>query len=144
AAAAPLLHVVIMDLDIRANYRNPTHAAYDAEAEAGFVVSVTGSGGDLWFENLRVDGFAGNISFEGDFQDIIVRRSVVVGAFGDTINADGLRCVGVTGLRIEESLFDLNGHRPDLADVLGASAAATVNHHNIQAEASCPSPFISR
>ncbi|MBL4591965.1 MAG: right-handed parallel beta-helix repeat-containing protein [Phycisphaerales bacterium] len=105
-------HVAIVGIRFIAN--RPEH-----NSKSGIRWLSSGEG--LLIEYCYIEGFKDNIIVLGSgvFEDVTIRRSVIVDSYSTAGHSQGLYVKNVQGLLIEENVFDSNGDNPDVPDSEG-------------------------
>lgn len=112
-------HLVVQGLSFQAHTYTGTGGATG--------IRWVGSGSDVTFEDIKVDGYKDNIlvqEYNGSFRDIALRRSVVVNAYSKDSHAQGMYISGVDGVLLEGNVFDHNGWKEGVTP-------ATIFNHNV-------------
>jgi len=120
-AGHSLAHVMVMDLDIMAEKRDPSSPSFDSSSNTGPTAIVIGASDiqasveaeDVLIEGCRIQWFAFGINPQGDLTmhpniDIRIRRNVLSNIYcGSTANcSNAIYAEGTKGLLIEENLID--------------------------------------
>lgn len=135
AIAGPLGHLAFVGLHFYAHTRDPEIADYMG-ANGGPGIQWLASSDDLLFEDLLVQSYAiSNIQLKASMSNVRVRRSILVDAYSINDNAQGLYAEDVSGLLIEENVFDHNGWNTHPS--LMGFAPPTVNNHNLYVQVTC-------
>jgi hypothetical protein len=132
-----LSHVAIMDLWFTADTN-------DGSADIGGI-GFYGAWSDVLIENCRVERYRMNMVFQGaeapgslplpiaEMSNIRVRRTVSADSITSTGgHSQGIICIGVDGLLIEDSVFDHNGYGPD-----GSPNSVLLYGSNLYLQISC-------
>ncbi len=92
------------------------------EHESKTGIRWMSSGEGLLIENCTIEGFKDNITIQGTgvFEDVIIRRSVIVDSYAASGHSQGLFVKNVTGVLLEENIFDANGDNPDVPGATGS------------------------
>lgn len=72
-------------------------------------------GEGLLIEDCHIEGFHNNLSIEGiteGFEDVRIRRNVIIDAWSVSGHAQGIFAKDVTGLLLEQNVIDRNGWSP--------------------------------
>lgn len=90
---------------------------------------------DILFEDLYIAGFGNNINLQpwpqdNLLQNLRVNGCVIVDSWNTTSHSQGLFAAGITGLTIQNSVFDHNGWN------LAAGAEPTIFNHNAYIQSS--------
>ncbi len=103
------------------------HTYTGTEGPTGVI--VLGPMHDLLIEDCLIEGYASGIvaqAFTGALANITVRRTVVRDCYSISSHSQGMFADGVSGLTVEECVFDHNGWKQGLA-----GAEADVFSHNV-------------
>lgn len=94
---------------------------------SGPGLSWLGGGTNLLVEDCYFQSNGVTIqNFFGPIYDFKLRRSIIVDNYNTSGNAEGLFIKGVTGVLVEENLFDHNGWNDNIS-----GAEATIFNHNV-------------
>lgn len=79
------------------------------------------SGEGLLIEDCYIRGFKDNIIIQGTgtFEDVVIRRSVIVDSYSNSSHSQGLFAKDVTGILLEENIFDSNGENLSVSGAVG-------------------------
>lgn len=79
------------------------------------------SGEGLLIEDCFIRGFKDNIIIQGTgtFEDVVIRRSVIVDSYSNSSHSQGLFAKDVTGILLEENIFDANGENLSVSGAVG-------------------------
>ena len=115
-------HLAIMGLHFWADKREPGASGFTKANTYGmrFVASTDG----LLIEDVVVDQYADNILLSGYYgaqRNVKIRRSVITDAWSTRGKAQGMYATDVSGLTLEENVFDHNGWNSRIG---GANATA--------------------
>ncbi|MDB5294324.1 MAG: hypothetical protein JWO31_307, partial [Phycisphaerales bacterium] len=75
-------------------------------------VAIIGKASNITFEDCEITRYTNNVVLQkyfGDVSNITLRRDVITDAYSRGGNSEGLFAEGVTGLTLEENVFDHNG-----------------------------------
>lgn len=98
------------------------------EDTSGPAIEMAGYGVGYHFEDCLMDGTKGGLSlsgFNGVFDDVTIRRNVVVNAWSGTGHCQGMYIDTTHGLLLEENILDHNGWHATLG------TGATVYNHSL-------------
>ncbi len=100
-------HVAIIGIRFIAN--RPEHLSKSG-------IRWLSSGEGLVIEDCYIEGFKDNIIVQGTgvFEDVSIRRSVIVDSYSTAGHSQGLFVKNVEGIVVEENIFDANGDNPDV------------------------------
>jgi hypothetical protein len=119
-------HLAIMGLHFWADKREPGASGFTTANPYGmrFVASTDG----LLIEDCVIDQYADNIllsGYYGEQRNVKIRRTIVTDAWSTRGKAQGLYATDVSGLTLEENVFDHNGWNERVS-----GAHATALSHN--------------
>ncbi|MCA9303533.1 MAG: hypothetical protein KC996_05370 [Phycisphaerales bacterium] len=79
------------------------------------------SGSGLLVEDCFIRGFKDNIIIQGTgtFHNAVIRRSVIVDSYSTSGHSQGIFAKDVTGILLEENVFDSNGENLNIAGAVG-------------------------
>jgi len=79
------------------------------------------SGHGLLIEDCFVRGFKDNIIIQGTgtFEDVVLRRSVIVDSYSNSGHSQGIFAKDVSGILLEENVFDSNGENLTVTGAVG-------------------------
>lgn len=91
----------------------------DNGAKAGIRWLSSGQG--LLIEDCFIRGFKDNIIVQGTgtFEDVSIRRSVIVDSYSSSGHSQGFFAKDVTGILLEENVFDSNGENLGVSGAIG-------------------------
>ncbi|MDQ3223175.1 MAG: right-handed parallel beta-helix repeat-containing protein [Gemmatimonadota bacterium] len=133
-ASGDVDHVAIIGLHLSAHTRDPDASNYSRSTGSYGIRFVAGTDGFL-LEDSVVEHFTNNLLFQGyggPQNNMRIRRNVIADAYGLEGKSQGMYATDVSGLLLEENVFDHNGWN---AKVSGASATAL--SHNAYMAADC-------
>lgn len=135
AIVGPLQHLAFVGLHLYAHTRDPETVDFMG-APGGPGIQWLANSDDLLFEDLVVQYYGtANINLKASMSNVRVRRSVIVDAYDVSDNAQGLYVENVTGVLIEENLFDHNGWNTN-PGLMGLAKPTTYNH-NLYVQSNC-------
>jgi hypothetical protein len=122
-------HLSIVGIAMMANGRLPGPDFTSSKEAIG--IRLLAPTKDFLVEDCYIRGYTSNIIFQaffGDLTDLRVRRSVIVDSYSPSSqgHSQGLYAEQVTGLTLEENIFDHNGWNDDVA-----GGGATAFNHNV-------------
>ena len=120
-------HIAFVGLHFKPEKRDPSDPDF-VLGEERYPGGWTwlGPGGDVLIEDCVIEKYKDNITIQGGPSNITIRRNIIIDAWGKGSHAQGIFAKDVSGLLIEENVFDHNGYH-DLVD----GADRTIFSHNM-------------
>jgi hypothetical protein len=135
AIAGPLQHLAFVGLHLYAHTRDPETVDFMG-APGGPGIQWLAPTDDLLFEDMMVQYYAiANINLKASMTNVRVRRSVIVDAYDVSDHAQGVYVENVTGVTIEENVFDHNGWNTNPG--LMGQAIPTLYNNNLYVQSNC-------
>jgi hypothetical protein len=132
-------HLAIMGIHFFAHTRDPDAPGFQRSTASYGIRFVAGTDGVL-IEDVVVDQFTNNILFQGyggAQNNVKIRRSVITDAYGLEGKSQGMYATDISGLLMEENVFDHNGWNSDVS-----GGGATALSHNLYIAADCDNVVI--
>ena len=132
-------HLAIMGIHFFAHTRDPNMSGFSRSTASYGIRFVAATDGVL-IEDVVVDQFTNNILFQGyggAQNNVKIRRSVITDAYGLEGKSQGMYATDISGLLMEENVFDHNGWNSQVS-----GAGATALSHNLYIAADCDNVVI--
>jgi hypothetical protein len=125
----------IVNIDFYGELRDPTSSIYNAtlgDPLGFFIETDTGTVRQVLFENVCFRFFSSNIiqlygALTGTISEIVFRRSSILNNYYDDAHSQGIYASHLTGIIIDECIFDHNGW---YAQAPSTPGTATIFNHN--------------